>query len=83
MVPPGAGAWAWASSCWVPMGLDGLPMDRQSGKAHRRGCAAPIPGARSGTGSGPALTFNLESLGKAQWTFDIQILKIKFPEFII
>ena len=29
------------------------------------------------------LIFNLKPLTKAQWTFDIEILKIKFPEFII
>ena len=46
--------------------------------------AGPLPSrGHSGTGVGPMLTFNLKSPGKAQWTFDIQILKIKFPEFII
>lgn len=52
--------------------------------AHSRASVWPRPlGACCGAAAGPALTFNFESPGKAQWTFDIQILKIKFPEFII
>ena len=52
--------------------------------AHSRGSVWPRSlGAYSRATVGPALTFNFASPGKAQWTFDIQILKIKFPEFII